>query len=64
MASNSKANSEIELFGEKKRLRDWCEHYGTPLSRCYARLHIGWSVEKAIIAPKVPATGRPPVSAR
>jgi len=49
---NRRSNRVLTVRGKTACLSELCEHFGANQRRVWARLHLGWSVEAAFLAPK------------
>lgn len=41
----------VEIDGESKNLRQWCNHFNKPYKTIHARITRGWEPERAILTP-------------
>jgi hypothetical protein len=48
---NKGSNRYFTINAERRALSEWCELYGANYQRVYARLLLGWDIEKALTAP-------------
>ena len=46
-----KSGHLICFKGKTMTLKDWSKHIGIPYGTLYARIHNGWSAEKALTTP-------------
>ena len=48
---NTRNNIFVEIEGETKILKDWCDYYNITYTTVMSRLKLGWNIEKALKTP-------------
>lgn len=50
-ANNQRNNHKIEYEGNTHTISEWAELYGIPKHTLYARIRMGWDIERALLQP-------------